>query len=78
MAALVRAGSIAQAVDVLTPVTATDPLAFDLRATLIACLAALGSLDAAQAHYRSLAVLHARDLGVAARSFEEIVKGLPP
>jgi DNA-binding SARP family transcriptional activator len=78
VAALVRAGLVAEAVDVLTLVTATDPHAFDLRASLISCLASLGSLDAAQAHYRTLSMLHVRDLGVPVRPFDEIVKGLPP
>ena len=78
VAVLVRSGQLAQAVDVLILVTATDPLAFDLRATLISCLAALGSTDAAQSHYKSLATLHVRDLGVPARSYEEIVKEIPP
>jgi hypothetical protein len=62
---------------VLVPVISNDPLAFDLRSTLISCLAALGSVDAAQAHYKTLAALHERELGVPAHSFEEITKASP-
>lgn len=62
-----------EAVEVLNPVAALDPNAFDLRATLVACLAATGATDASQAHYRSMAALHDRDLGLPARSYEEIV-----
>ena len=63
-------------VEVLTPVAALDPTAFDLRATLVGCLAASGANDAALAHYRSLAAAHERDLGLPARSFGELVQAV--
>jgi DNA-binding SARP family transcriptional activator len=75
--AQIQMGLLEQAVDVLVPVTAIDPLAFELRASLIHCLAALGSVDAAQAHYKSMAALHLKDLGVRTRPYDDIVKGLP-
>lgn len=75
---LVRDGQYQMAVDVLTLVTTIDPAAFELRATLVACLAALGSSDAAQAHYKALAAQHGRDLGVAIAPFDEIIRGLGP
>ena len=66
-----------EVVEVLAPVSALDPSAFDLRALLIACLAATGATDAAQAHYRSYVALHERDLGMPARTFESIVTSVP-
>ena len=65
-----------EAVEVLTPVASLDPTAYDLRATLVACLAATGATDAAHAHYRSMAVSQERDIGVPARSFDEIVASI--
>ncbi len=65
----------ADVVEVLTPIAALDPTAFELRATLVSCLAAIGAKDAAQAHYRSMAAAHERDYGIPARSYEELVQG---
>jgi two-component SAPR family response regulator len=75
---LVQEGRFADAAEVLAPVVALDPTAFELRATMVACLAAIGALDAAQAHYRSMAAAHERDLGLPADPFAEIVKRLRP
>jgi DNA-binding SARP family transcriptional activator len=63
-----------EVVEVLTPVTAIDPQAFDIRSTLVGCLAVSGASDAAMAHYRSLAAAHEKELEVPARSFQEIVE----
>ncbi len=75
---LVREGLYTDAVDVLLPVVQVDPLALELRGTLVACLAALGSADAALAHYKSLAAAHVGELGVPAPAFREIVDSLGP
>ena len=64
------------AVDVLVQVTNVDSVAYELRCTLVACLAALGSSDAAQAHYKTLVGIYERDLGLPAPSFEEVVGSL--
>ena len=74
--ALVREGRYSETIEILLPVMLVDPLALDLRGTLIACFAAMGSNDAALAHYRSLAQLHMRDLGVPAPTYDEIVARL--
>jgi DNA-binding SARP family transcriptional activator len=71
-----RSGRLWEATEVLTPVVSIDPLAFDLRATLIGYLAAVGSVDAAMAHYKNYADLHVRDLGVPALSYDQIVRGV--
>jgi DNA-binding SARP family transcriptional activator len=71
--ALVAEGRLGEVVDALTPVTNLDPTAYDLRRLLVACLAAVGATDAAQAHYRSLAAAHERDLGLPLRPYEEVV-----
>ncbi len=71
---LVEQHRFGEAVEVLSPVSALDPNAFDLRATLVACLAATGATDAAQAHYRSMAASHERDLGLPVRPYAEIVR----
>ena len=76
--ALARDGRHADAVDVLLPVMQVDPLAFDLRGSLVACLAALGSTDAALTHYRNLAAAYEIELGVPAPAFDTIVNGLVP
>ena len=57
--------------------SALDPKAFDLSATLVACLAATGATDAAQAHYRSLASAHERELGLPAHSYEQMLTRVP-
>ena len=63
--------------DVLTPIMQVDPLALDLRTTLIRCLAAIGSeRTPAVAHYKSLAAAHVRELGVPAPSFREVATSL--
>jgi DNA-binding SARP family transcriptional activator len=65
-----------EVVDVLGPVTNLDPTAFDLRCLLVACLSAVGATDAAQAHYRSLAAAHERELGIPIRSYQELLNEL--
>jgi DNA-binding SARP family transcriptional activator len=72
----VGSGLYSKAVEILTPVVLLDPLAFELRSTLVACLAGVGAVDAAQSHYRSMASLYSRDMGVPAPSYEEVVGGL--
>ncbi len=72
---LMRAKRYDEAVAVATPVTNIDPSAHELRSSLIACLAALGSTDAAQAHYRTLAALYHRDFGTPLGPYEEVVRG---
>jgi ATP/maltotriose-dependent transcriptional regulator MalT/DNA-binding SARP family transcriptional activator len=71
--ALLKDGRYADVVEMLAPVAALDPTAFDLRSTLVGCLAIIGATDAAQAHYRSMALAHERDLGLPARPYAEIV-----
>jgi DNA-binding SARP family transcriptional activator len=75
---LINQRRYSEVVDVLVPVVAIDPSAFDLRASLVACLAALGSHDAAITHYKNLAALHSRDLGVPAPAYAAIVGELSP
>ncbi len=74
--ALISEGRYAEVVEVLVPVVTLDPAAFDLRATLVACLAATGATDAAHMHYRSMAAAYERDFGLPARSYEEVVKSV--
>ncbi len=76
--ALIQEGRYSDGVEVLATVVALDPTAFDLRSTLVACLAATGAMDAAHAHYRSMAAAHERDLGLPARPYEEIVRSVRP
>jgi DNA-binding SARP family transcriptional activator len=75
-AEMVSAGHYSNAVDLLAPVVLVDPLAYELRSTLIACLAKVGAVDAAQSHYKSLAMLHSRDMGVPAPSWDETIRTL--
>ena len=75
--ALVDEHRFGEAVEVLSPVVALDPTAFDMSATFVACLAATGATDAAHAHYRSLAASHERELGLPARSYKEILTTVP-
>jgi DNA-binding SARP family transcriptional activator len=63
-----------EVVDVLGPVANLDPTAYDLRTLLVACLAAVGATDAAQAHYRSLAAAYERDLGLSIRPYSELLE----
>jgi DNA-binding SARP family transcriptional activator len=76
--ALIREGRFSDVVELLAPLVTLDPTAFDLRAALIACLAAVGATDAAHAQYRSMAAAYERDIGLPAPSFEDVVKGLKP
>jgi DNA-binding SARP family transcriptional activator len=76
--ALIRQGAYAEVVEVLTPVASLDPTAFELRATLVTSLARVGAVDAALAHYRSMAALQQRDLGVAAPDFEDLINESDP
>jgi DNA-binding SARP family transcriptional activator len=76
--ALIDEARYGEVVEVLSPVAALDPMAFELRATLIACLEFTGATDAAHAHYRSLAASHERELGLPAKSFEEILRSIRP
>jgi two-component SAPR family response regulator len=73
---LVEGHRFGEAVEILSRVANLDPTAYELRAVLVACLAATGATDAAQAHYRSLASAHERDLGLPARSYKEIVESI--
>ncbi len=75
--ALITEGRYPEVVDVLTPVVILDATALDLRSTLVSCLAAIGAHDAAQAHYRSMAAAHERDLGIPARTYEELTRRPP-
>jgi len=74
--ALVRDGRYGEVVEILTPVVGLDPTAFDLRGTLVGCLAAAGAKDASLAQYRSLALAHERDLGLPVRPFDELVQAV--
>jgi DNA-binding SARP family transcriptional activator len=76
--ALLAQKRFGEVVEVLTPVTAIDPTAFDIRSTLVGCLAAAGANDAALAHYRSLCAAHERDLGLPVRPFLELVEAVLP
>ena len=60
----------------LLPVMLVDPLALDLRGSLIACFAAMGSNDAASPTTGVSPSLHMRDLGVTAPTYDEIVARL--
>jgi DNA-binding SARP family transcriptional activator len=72
--ALVKERRHGEVVEVLTPVAALDPTAFELRGTLVGCLSAAGAQDAAMAQYRSLAIAHERDLGLPVRPFNDLVR----
>lgn len=72
-AALVSEGRHGEVVDLLGTVVTIDPTAYELRATLVGCLSAVGASDAAQAQYRSLLSAYRRDRGDAYASFEEVV-----
>jgi DNA-binding SARP family transcriptional activator len=74
--ALIAEQRLRDAVDVLTPLMQVDPLAFDLRSILVACLAELGATDAAMTHYRSLAAAHMREVGAPAPSYESVLRSL--
>ena len=76
--ALIRDRLYSDAVNVLLPVMQVDPLALELRGALVACLAALGSTDAALAHYKSLAAAHVAEFGVPGPSYGDIVGGVEP
>jgi DNA-binding SARP family transcriptional activator len=76
MAGLVREKQYELAVETLTVVTTVDPTAFELRCALIACLAKLGSADAAQAHYRALTAQHHRDIGAPMATYDEVIRSL--
>jgi DNA-binding SARP family transcriptional activator len=75
--ALIDEYRFGEAVEVLSPVVALDPKAFDLSSTLVACLAAAGATDAAHAHYRSMAASHERELGIPARSYQQVLTTVP-
>lgn len=72
--ALVVEHRFGEVVEILTAVVALDPVAFDLRGTLIGCLAAAGAKDASLAHYRSMAAAHERELGLPAPSYADLVR----
>jgi DNA-binding SARP family transcriptional activator len=72
--ALMRERRFHDAIEILTPAVALDPVAHELRMALVACLAAVGSVDAALAQYRSAAAAYERDFGVAARPYEEVIR----
>ena len=78
VAEIIREHRYQEAVDILTGVTTVDPTAYELRSSLIACLAALGSTDAAQAHYKTLAASHNRDIGLPVAPYDDIVRGPSP
>jgi ATP/maltotriose-dependent transcriptional regulator MalT/DNA-binding SARP family transcriptional activator len=76
--ALMQGRRYREAAEVLSRVATIDPLAFELRAMLVAALAAVGSSDAAMTHYKNLADLHARDLGVPIRPYDDMISGAAP
>jgi DNA-binding SARP family transcriptional activator len=76
--ALIREGRFSDVVELLSPVVTVDPTAFDLRMTLVACLAAIGAADAAHAQYRSMVTAYERDLGLPAPRYEDVIRGLRP
>jgi DNA-binding SARP family transcriptional activator len=65
-----------EVVEALTPVVALDSTAFDLRGTLVGCLAAAGARDASLAQYRSMAAAHERDLGIPARRYDDLLQAV--
>ena len=73
---LIGEGRYGEVVEVLTPVVALDPSAFELRGALVGCLAKAGARDASLAQYRSMAVAHERELGLPARSYAELVEAI--
>jgi DNA-binding SARP family transcriptional activator len=70
---LLSDGRYGEVVDVLVPVIAIDPTAYELRGLLVACLSAVGATDAAQAQYRSLAAAYEGDLGLPMRPYDEVI-----
>lgn len=73
--ALVSERRSQQAIEVLTRAVEIDPLAFDIRATLIRTLTDVGATDAAGEHYRRYANLTERELDERAPTFGEVVGG---
>ena len=74
---LVKAGKIQTAIEVLTQAVEIDPMALDLRASLIRALTQDGSVDAAADHYRQFTRLSKRELGVRAPPLESLVADEP-
>ena len=75
---LERASDIDGAINILTNAVGLDALAFDLRSSLIRCLARAGSIDAARMHYNHLASLHRQELGAEPEAFESLLQEVPP
>ena len=73
---LIGEGRYGEVVEVLTPVVALDPSAFELRGSLVGCLDKEVARDASLAQYRSMAVAHERELGLPARSYAELVEAI--
>jgi DNA-binding SARP family transcriptional activator len=70
---LAKAGRYQEAIEVLTRAVEIDPLALDLRASLIRALERDGSVDAATDHYRQYVRLSKRELGIRAHRLEELL-----
>ena len=76
-AALLAGERVQTAIDVLSRAIELDPLALNLRASLVRTLARVGAADAAADHYRQYANLMKRETGVRAPPFETLVSGEP-
>lgn len=74
--ALVAERRYGEVVELLSPVVTLDATAFDLRGTLIGCLAAAGARDASKAQYRSMALAHERELGLPPRAYPDLVRAV--
>ena len=72
--ALVSERRYGEVVELLTPVVALDATAFDVRGTLVGCLAAAGARDASLAQYRSMALAHEREIGLPAPPYGDLVE----
>jgi DNA-binding SARP family transcriptional activator len=70
---LFRAGRYQDAIEVLMRAVEIDPMALDLRASLIRALVRDGSVDAATDHYRQYVRLSKRELGIRAPTLEELL-----
>lgn len=76
--ALIDQRKYGAAAECLSHVITVDPMALELRGTLVGCLAVTGSRDAALAHYRAISAVHTRELGEPATSFEDLLRSVSP
>ena len=76
-AALLAAGRVQAAIDVLSRAVELDPLAFSIRASLVRALWQVGAVDAANDHYRQYANLMKREFGTRAPPLESVVVDEP-